>query len=89
MGPLLVIEPGQGLARIAPKQPIVLAVAGIEYGQRLGNASAGAASLLLLGELALMPANILIIHGQSLRTALVSYKVNTGFLFLARTKSYR
>jgi len=64
MGPLLVLEPSQGLARIAPKQPIVLAVAGVECGQRLGSASAGAASLLLLGRLALMPANILITHGH-------------------------
>ena len=64
MGPLLVLEPRQELARIAPKQPIVLTVACIEYGQRCGNASAGAASLLLLDGLGLMPAMVLITHGR-------------------------
>jgi hypothetical protein len=51
--PLLILKPGQGLAGVAPKQPVVLAGTRIEYGQR-GHAPACAASLLLLHGLALL-----------------------------------
>src|SRR5262249_20696052 len=43
-----------GLAGVAAEQSIVLAVAGIQYGQRRGDVAACAASLLLLHGLALL-----------------------------------
>jgi len=51
---LPILEPGQGLAGIAPEQPIVFAAAGIEYGQGRRDVAAGAAGLLLLDGLALL-----------------------------------
>jgi hypothetical protein len=51
---LRLLEPTQGLAGVAPEQSIVLAVAGIQYGQRRRDVPACAASLLLLCGLALL-----------------------------------
>ena len=51
---LLFLEPGQGLAGVAPEQPIVLAAASIEYGQWRRHMPTCAAGLLLLHGLALL-----------------------------------
>jgi hypothetical protein len=51
---LLLLEPGQGLAWLAPEQPVGLALAGIEDGHGHDDLPAGAASLLLLDGLSLL-----------------------------------
>ena len=83
--PLLILEPGQGLARVAPEQPIVLSGTRIEYGQWHGHASACAASLLLLHGLALLASLfIFFVHATPplvLRWATpLSTKVHSSFL---------